>query len=292
AARSWTPTRPTCSSWDTRTWRPCGPRKRDRSTSIPRCGRSGSPCWNGRAWSMGSRVGCAGSTGRSSGCGPARGWFAATRAGRLSLSLEPVLVPEIVKETVELAAPLAAGAAVQLRAEVADFPQRHVMADKQRVVQILLNLVSNAIKYNRRGGTVTLSCEDVAGGRFRITVRDTGPGIPPENLGRLFTPFERLNADTTSVEGSGLGLVLSKGLVEAMGGVMGVDSVVGQGSTFWAEFPVADGTIPPEEPADREPPGTDAAGVPSKQRTVLYVEDNLSNFTLIERLPALRPALT
>ncbi|TMI84556.1 MAG: response regulator [Bacillati bacterium ANGP1] len=81
AARSWTPTRPTCSSWDTRTWRPCGPRKRDRSTSIPRCGRSGSPCWNGRAWSMGSRVGCAGSTGTSSGCGPARGWFAATRAG-------------------------------------------------------------------------------------------------------------------------------------------------------------------------------------------------------------------
>jgi len=217
--------------------------------------------------------------------------IARIEAGRLTLSPEPVLVPEIVRETVELSAPLAAGAAVQLHADVADFPQRHVMADKQRVVQVLLNLVSNAIKYNHRGGTVTLSCEDVAGGRFRINVRDTGPGIPRENLGRLFTPFERLNADTTSVEGSGLGLALSKGLVDAMGGTMGVESIVGQGSTFWTEFPVADGTNRPEEPADRETPRPDAAGVSVKNRTVLYVEDNLSNLKLIERILARRPGI-
>ncbi len=212
-------------------------------------------------------------------------------AGRLSLSPEPVLVPEIVKETVELSAPLAAGAAVQLRADVADVPERHVMADKQRAVQVLLNLVSNAIKYNHRGGTVTLSCKDVAGGRFRISVRDTGPGIPPEGLERLFTPFERLNADTTGVEGSGLGLALSKGLVEAMGGAIGVESIVGQGSTFWTEFPVADGTNRPGEPSDRETPRPDAAGASLKNRTVLYVEDNLSNLKLIERVLARRPGI-
>ena len=217
--------------------------------------------------------------------------IARIEAGRLPLSPEPVLVPEIVKETVELAMPLAAGAAVQLHTNVAEFPQRHVIADKQRVVQVLLNLVSNAIKYNHKGGTVTLSCEDVPGGRFRINVRDTGPGISPEGLERLFTPFERLKADETDVEGSGLGLALSKGLVEAMGGTMGVESSVGQGSTFWTEFPVSDGTIQREEPAETKPPGPDAAVVSSKNRTVLYVEDNLSNLKLIERLLARRPGV-
>lgn len=102
--------------------------------------------------------------------------------------------------------------------------------------QVLLNLLSNAVKYNRPGGSVVLSFEDAPRGRIRIKVRDTGPGLSREKLDRLFSPFERLGAEQTDIEGTGLGLAFSRRLVEAMGGTLGVDSVEGAGSTFWVEF--------------------------------------------------------
>jgi CheY-like chemotaxis protein len=153
-------------------------------------------------------------------------------------------------------------------------------ADRRRVKQVLVNLLSNAVKYNRPHGSITVSARR-ADGRVRLSVTDTGAGIPADQLSRLFHPFERLSADRSSIEGTGLGLAVSKGLVQAMGGQIGVESSVGVGSTFWidlAEAAVAE-PAPVDRPAVRaEVAGGNAAG------TILYVEDNGSNVRLMERL--------
>jgi signal transduction histidine kinase len=160
--------------------------------------------------------------------------IARIEAGRLTISLEPVLVREVAQEALDLTAPIAATHGVSLRAESG--MDRYVQADRQRLRQILLNFLSNGVKYNRRDGEVALSCREVAASRVRVQVTDTGPGIPPDRLNRLFVPFERLGAEATSIEGTGLGLAHSRRLAEAMGGSVGVTSVVGQGSTFWVEL--------------------------------------------------------
>jgi signal transduction histidine kinase len=129
-----------------------------------------------------------------------------------------------------------------------------VAADHQRLKQVLLNFVSNAIKYNRHGGWVEITAA-TRGGSCRIAVQDSGPGIRREEMERLFAPFERLSAATSGVEGTGLGLALSKSLTEAMGGRIGVTSRVGKGSTFWVELPLRSGggglpSADAPEPAD------------------------------------------
>jgi CheY-like chemotaxis protein len=146
---------------------------------------------------------------------------------------------------------------------------------------VLLNLLSNAIKYNRQGGSVTISYEKV-GNSLRIVITDSGVGISEAGLAQLFTPFQRLGAEQSAVEGTGLGLALAKRLVEAMGGTMGVESLVDKGSSFWIEFPLI------ESPLGREDLNDSALAVEEalSQRalTVLYIEDNLSNLRLIERI--------
>ena len=159
-----------------------------------------------------------------------------------------------------------------------------VWADEQRLRQVLLNLLANAIKYNREGGQVTLSCQQTPGNRVRCNVRDTGLGIPPEDLARLFVPFERLGQELGETEGSGLGLVVSRRLAEAMDGAVGVESQPRVGSTFWVEVPVAQTLdIEPVEnlaPASATTPDT---GTPTAA-TVLYIEDNLSNVQVIKSI--------
>ena len=203
--------------------------------------------------------------------------------GQLGLSLEPVDVSEIVTNSISLVGPLGAECGVGLRSELPD-GEWHILADLQRMRQVLLNLLANAVKYSPPGATATVGADRVDGGRIRITVTDTGPGIPAELLSRLFMPFDRLGAAATAVEGTGLGLALSKALVEAMGGTIGVDSTVGVGSRFWFELPgAAPVTLGPAVVTHISPaPGTAAVG------TVLYIEDNVSNFRLIERALALR----
>lgn len=210
-------------------------------------------------------------------------------AGHLGLSPEPVPIAEVAKEAIDLIQPLAMQRKVQLVSGAVPGKDLHVLADRQRLKQVLLNLLSNAVKYNREGGTVALSCDPVGHGQQRISVVDTGPGIPPERLGRLFTPFERLGAEQTGVEGTGLGLALSKRLVEAMKGTIGVESTVGQGSTFWLELPVAEGPLERLQRTGEGIQAPTAAGALEEGQNLLYIEDNLSNLQLIRRVLAQRP---
>jgi signal transduction histidine kinase/CheY-like chemotaxis protein len=192
-------------------------------------------------------------------------------SGNLSLSMEPVMLGDVVAEIVSLMGPIAAARAVTVEQHGLD--DLAVWADRQRIKQVLLNLVSNAIKYNREGGSVVItgsaSVEIVA-----LTVSDTGLGISEPNLERLFVPFDRMGATHSGIEGTGVGLSLSKALVEAMAGTIGADSEVGRGSKFWVELPRAE--LDSHRPSV---PGADKAG-----GVVLYVEDNLASLRMIERL--------
>jgi len=160
-------------------------------------------------------------------------------AGRLSLSLEPFMVSDVAKDVLEMSAPIAAEHGIRVECCDHEPPPWRVIGDVQRTKQVLLNLVSNAIKYNKPGGTVEFSGEQLPGGEVRISVRDTGRGISSERMERLFNPFDRLGADSTTIEGTGLGLALSKALVEAMSGRLEVESVEGEGSTFSVVLPAA-----------------------------------------------------
>jgi len=214
-------------------------------------------------------------------------------AGRLELSPEPVAIEEVIADSLSVIAPLAAKRNVQLNAELAVPHEGYVMADRQRLKQILLNLLSNAVKYNREGGLVAISVSETPRGRRRINVIDTGPGIAPDKLDRLFTPFERLGQST--VEGTGIGLALSRRLARLLGGDVGVETQEGQGSTFWVELDPANHPVErlrrtaPEREQVSAAPGDEAE---RRSRSVLYVEDNLSNLELIRRALATRGTVT
>jgi signal transduction histidine kinase/ActR/RegA family two-component response regulator len=208
-------------------------------------------------------------------------------AGRVQISPEPVSIRESIQEALDLTAPLANNRNIQfqLQLNLATDANPYVMADRQRLKQILLNLLSNAVKYNRPGGFVAILCEARPSdrGTWRISVTDTGPGIASENLPQLFIPFERLSADQSNVEGTGLGLALAKRLVELMKGQIGVESMLGQGSTFWIELPAAESQL------DRLQRTRGTGRLPAMSdttRKILYVEDNIANFELIQQILA------
>ncbi len=210
-------------------------------------------------------------------------------AGELALSPEPVLASGLIGEAVDLIRPLADQAGIQVVVDRSGPPDAYAFADRQRAKQILLNLLSNAVKYNRTRGTVAVSCALVSATRLGIRVTDTGPGIAAEQLSRLFTAFERLGAEHTDVEGTGIGLALSKRLAEAMDGQLSATSTLGQGSTFVVELPRVEGPVERYErlngPGDEPAPAPAPAG---SRRTVLHIEDNLANLNLMERILARR----
>jgi CheY-like chemotaxis protein len=208
--------------------------------------------------------------------------------GNLQLSLEPVCLADALEEALSLMRPLAAERGIDLlTAEPLD-QSYYVMADRQRFKQVLLNLLTNAVKYTPVDGEVTVSSSTTGTGTMRIVVSDTGGGISPEKLDRLFTPFDRLGAEQTAVEGTGLGLALCQRLMQAMNGSIGANSALEQGSAFWVELACADSPLARMSPLKRRASQAEIESG-AKKRTILYVEDNLSNLTLIEQMLADQP---
>ncbi len=206
-------------------------------------------------------------------------------SGRLEIKLEPVPVAPIIEACLSQIRPLAAqrgiGVALQLNATCA------MQADRTRLKQVLLNLLSNAVKYNREGGSIQVNCAPSGAQRLRISVRDSGHGIAADSLPRLFKPFERLESAYEGIEGTGIGLALSKKLVEAMLGTIGVETVQGEGSTFWFELPLAAEIEVVEEPAALSAPAVQTQ--PRNGRhTVLCIEDNAANLRLVQKIVATR----
>jgi signal transduction histidine kinase/ActR/RegA family two-component response regulator len=232
--------------------------------------------------------------------------IARIESGEFSLSVEPVSVQPVVRESCQLMAPLAADRSITISPTL-PWPALAVRADRQRLRQILVNLLSNAIKYNRAGGTVTITCQPAGPDRIDLTVADTGPGIPPDDLERIFDPFERLGAERTAIEGTGIGLPLGRAFAEAMHGHLTAASVPGEGATFTLSLPRAadildatadgadgtDGTDRTDEadgtevPVPRTAPD-DLAGAVTR---VLYIEDNPANIEVVTRFMKTRPGM-
>jgi signal transduction histidine kinase/ActR/RegA family two-component response regulator len=216
--------------------------------------------------------------------------LAQIESGKLSLSPEPTSLAEVILECQAMIEPQAQTSGIRMTFPQFDVPC-FVAADRTRLKQVLINLLSNAIKYNQAGGTVVVDCAGSTAERIRLNVRDTGAGLPPEKLAQLFQPFNRLGQEYGAEQGTGIGLVLSKRLVELMGGVLGVESSVGAGSVFWCELGAA--AAPELEAKMEEPaPFASAQAQPGPPlRRLLYVEDNPANLKLVEQLIARRPTI-
>jgi len=215
--------------------------------------------------------------------------LALVESGRMSLSLEPLALESLMQECQAMVAPQAQERGIKV--SFADFSGltglHFVQADRTRMKQVLINLLSNALKYNRENGAITVSCMPSAAERVRIGVTDQGDGLSPEQLSQLFQPFNRLGQELHAVEGTGIGLVMTKRLVELMGGEIGVESTPGQGSCFWVELALGD---PVTLPARVALPAPTPARVPAlRQHLMLYVEDNPANLMLVEVLIGRRP---
>lgn len=211
--------------------------------------------------------------------------LAQVETGKLRISLEPVRLGEVLNECLGLLQPIAREGQIGLAVVDETVCACLVHADRTRLKQVLLNLLSNAIKYNRRAGQVRIACASDAD-HVRIDIADTGPGFDAAQRARLFQAFERLDAGNTPVEGAGLGLVLSKRLVDAMNGEVGVHSEVGVGSTFWIRLPRAVEPVLAPSPVPAAAQSAPAVPAPNAMRTVLYIEDNPVNVLLMEAMLA------
>ncbi len=208
--------------------------------------------------------------------------LALIESGKLSLSREPVALLDVILECQAMIEPQAQQRDIKLTFLPFD-KTWFANADRTRVKQVLINLLSNAIKYNREHGTVEVKCTESTPERLRISVKDSGAGLSPEKLAQLFQPFNRLGQETSGEEGTGIGLVVTKQLIELMGGTIGMESTVGVGSEFWIEL-VRD--LPPQFVAKNTLPAEPALQYQGNAtpRTLLYVEDNPANLMLVEQI--------
>jgi PAS domain S-box-containing protein len=214
--------------------------------------------------------------------------LAQIESGKLALSREPTSLAEVMLECQAMMEPQGQQRGIRMT-----FPQSgmpfYVDADRTRLKQVLINLLSNAIKYNQANGTVVVDYTASTPGRLRVSVRDSGPGLSAEMLTQLFQPFNRLGRESSREEGTGIGLVMSKRLVELMGGTIGVASTIGSGSVFWFELNSVDSPQLVVDPAGPAAIALAPAAHGAPLRTLLYVEDNPANLKLVEQLIVRRP---
>jgi PAS domain S-box-containing protein len=214
--------------------------------------------------------------------------LALIESGKLSLSLEPISLAEVMHECQVMIEPQAQKRGISVVFSRFVTPC-FVKADRTRVKQVFINLLSNAIKYNRAHGTVAVEYVTSTPGRIRVCVKDSGEGLTADKLAQLFQPFNRLGQEANAEEGTGIGLVMTKRLIEMMGGIIGAESSVGTGSVFWIELDLTaerhavGGTVAALAPADL------LVKAGAELRTLLYVEDNPANLMLVEDLIARRP---
>jgi PAS domain S-box-containing protein len=207
--------------------------------------------------------------------------IARIESGNLELLMEPVAIRQLLGGAIDLARPLAERGEISIVSDLELCPDTfHVLADRQRLLQVMLNLLSNAVKYNRPAGRMGVAVEALSSDRIRITVTDTGNGIRTEDLDRVFEPFDRLGAESSGVEGTGVGLTLSKYLVERMGGTIAVYSKVGEGTTFTVDLPTA--AAPQIALGGPAAPPAELPSVTTLR--VLHIEDNLANLELVEQV--------
>lgn len=210
-------------------------------------------------------------------------------SGQLELSVEDILVSNAIGDALTLVSPLAAQRNIQITNHLSNHPKLSIKADLTRFKQVLLNLLSNAVKYNQDGGSITLDFQKNGKERIRIDIIDTGEGISEDNLNYLFKPFNRLGNENSAVEGTGIGLTITKHLVEMMGGTISVQSTPGKGSKFSIVFAVGKQLTSAVEdlvisPSKKIPGRTD-----EQKWTLLYVEDNPANLMLVEQILQTRP---
>ena len=217
--------------------------------------------------------------------------LALIESGKATLSHEPVSLAEVLLECRAMIEPQA-----QKRGIGITFPRFErpcfVSTDRTRVKQVLINLLSNAIKYNKPEGSVVVEYGMLPPNSIRIGIRDSGAGLPAEQLGQLFQPFNRLGREATAEEGTGIGLMVTKRLVELMGGTIGVDSTVGVGSVFWVELGLTTAPLLAIDETEQAALVRPQVSEGTPLRTVLYVEDNPANLELVEQLIARRTDLT
>ena len=216
--------------------------------------------------------------------------LARIEAGEIALELKAVSFGKLAAQCVSFVDRMAQARRIVCAVDESAAAATPVWADEHRLRQVLLNLLANAIKYNREGGRVSLGCEARPGNVVRWNVRDTGHGVAPEGMVRLFVPFERLGRESGEIKGTGLGLVVSRQLVEAMGGKLGVASELNVGSTFWIDLPAAPLPTPGHPGSDGSAPVASRVPADHSPMTLLYIEDNPSNLEVVEMIVArLRP---
>ncbi len=207
-------------------------------------------------------------------------------AGKISISVESVKLNNVFRDVIETLSPTATAYGVVLMNELENKEDIFIKADKQRIKQVLLNLVNNGIKYNGKKGWVKLSATDFYEGDkafIRVCIADNGPGIDPAKISKLFTPFERLGAENSAVEGTGLGLSVVKQYTTLMGGVSGVESKLNEGSVFWIELPKTNSVIELVK-IDEILTDGDSNEIANNEVLVLYIEDNSSNIDLVTQI--------
>lgn len=203
-------------------------------------------------------------------------------AGKVSLSIEGVRLDVLCQECIFLIDKQAKNRGLNITSDIGT--TQYIKADYVRFKQVLLNLLSNAVKYNHDGGTIKLACEEISDEMIRVSVTDYGPGIAEDIQGGIFEPFNRLGKDSGEIEGTGIGLTITKQLVEAMDGHIGFESELGKGSTFWVEIPAMDGTVEIMTEQDKSPERIGTDDKISVNTTILYVEDNPANLHLMESI--------